>query len=127
METLLVARGAPGPGSEIVRAIARIGTVHYARWVIVLGPGDGFRPLLTLGSDFDGPPADAHRKDLVTHLGPLLVDIYAHCEGCDPAARRLAHFRNWSKSIRNFSNISRRISERSDWSTPQILARSGSS
>ena len=69
--------------ADILRALERIGTVHYARWVIVLGPGDGFKPLLTFGSDFDGP-VDAHLRDLVTHLGPLLDDIYAHCEGYRP-------------------------------------------
>jgi hypothetical protein len=70
--------------AEILRALGRIGTVHYARWVIVLGPGGGFKPLLTFGSDFDGP-VDAHVKDLVTHLGSLVDDIYVHCEGYRPA------------------------------------------
>jgi hypothetical protein len=76
--------------AELLQAIGRIGTVHYARWVIVLGPGDGFKPLLTFGSDFDGP-VDAHLNDLVTHLGPLLDDIYAHCEGYQPAADKVAY------------------------------------
>src|SRR6476660_3212903 len=75
---------------EIIRAIARIGTVHYARWVIVLGPGCGFKPLLTFGSDFDGP-VDAYLRDLAAHLGPLLDDMYTHCEGYQPAADKVAY------------------------------------
>ena len=30
-------------------------------------------------------------RDLVTHLGPLLDDIYAHCEGYRPAADKVAY------------------------------------
>jgi hypothetical protein len=72
--------------AELLQAIGRIGTVHYARWVIVVGPGDEYKPLLTFGSDFDGP-VDAHVKALADTLGPLLDEVYAHCDGYDPADR----------------------------------------
>ncbi len=65
-------------------ALARIKTIHYARWVIV-EPADGFKPLLAFGSDFDGP-VDAHVRDLVREFGPLLDTLYTHCEGYTPGA-----------------------------------------
>jgi hypothetical protein len=67
---------------DIMRALGRVGTVHYARWVI-LEPADGFDAVLAFGSDFDGP-ADTHIADLVRELGPLLDEIYVHCEDYTP-------------------------------------------
>jgi hypothetical protein len=86
--------------ADLVVALGRVGTVHYARWVIIVGPGTGFKPLLTFGSDFDGP-ADAHLNDLVAHLGPLLDDIFTHCEGYDPAdqAASLLRFRRKEAAV----------------------------
>lgn len=68
-------------------ALNKLGTVHYARWVIV-EPADGYKPLLAFGSDFDGP-VEPHIGDLVREFGPLLGEVYGHCEGFtagDPAA-----------------------------------------
>jgi hypothetical protein len=65
-------------------ALGRVGTIHYARWVI-LEPADGFDAVLAFGSDFDGP-ADTHIADLVRELGPLLDEIYVHCEDYTPGA-----------------------------------------
>jgi hypothetical protein len=67
------------------QALGGVGTVHYARWVII-EPGAGYTAALAFESNCDGDP-DAHVADLVRALGPLLDDIYAHCEGYTPDAR----------------------------------------
>lgn len=68
-------------------ALGRLGTIHYARWVI-LEPSPGYTAQLAFGSNFDGP-VEQHIGDLVRHLGPLVNDIYSHCvdySSVDPAS-----------------------------------------
>jgi hypothetical protein len=67
------------------QALGGIGTIHYARWVII-EPSAGHKALLAFESNCDGDP-DTHVGDLVRALGSLLDDIYTHCENYTPDAR----------------------------------------
>jgi hypothetical protein len=69
--------------TALMQALGGIGTIHYARWVII-EPSDGYKAVLAFASNYDGH-LDTHIKDLVGALGPLLDDIYTHCEDYTPA------------------------------------------
>lgn len=65
--------------------LGRLGTIHYARWVIVPGEvleGEVIPDQLIFSSNFDGD-FDQHFKDLVAHISPELDMIYANVEGYD--------------------------------------------
>jgi hypothetical protein len=62
------------------RVLARIGTIHYARWVII---DEGERLLFT--SNFDGT-WDQYIDDFSEYLAEGLDRIFGHCEGY-PGAR----------------------------------------
>src|SRR4051812_27263000 len=75
------------------QALGGIGAIHYARWVII-EPGAGYKAVLAFESNFDGPTGTpvndvirGHIDDLAGALGPLLDDIYAHCEDYTPDAK----------------------------------------
>ena len=66
-------------------SLGRLGTIHYARWVIVPGEkldGEIIPDQLIFSSNFDGD-FDQHFKDLVSHISPELDMIYANVEGYD--------------------------------------------
>ena len=68
-------------------ALKSIGTVHYARFVIIDSTtinNELLPPQLVLSSNFDGE-IDAHIQDLATHLADLLDQIYAHTLNYNPA------------------------------------------
>lgn len=70
-------------------ALKSIGTVHYARFVIIDGTtinNELLPPQLVLSSNFDGE-IDAHIQDLAKHLADLLDQIYAHTLNYNPADR----------------------------------------
>src|SRR4051794_7929923 len=78
--------------AELKETLSRLGTVHYARWVIVegdpfgTGPGDApYCSQLAFESNFDGE-AGAHVADLARELGPLVDEVYGHCEGFSTGA-----------------------------------------
>ncbi len=71
--------------TALKQALSSIGTIHYARWVII-EPSDGYKAMLAFGSNYDGH-LDAHIEDLVRALGHLLDDIYTHIEDYTPAAK----------------------------------------
>src|SRR4051812_36904458 len=71
--------------AALQQALSGIGTIHYARWVIV-EPGAGYPAVLAFESNYDGD-LDTHVADLVRALGPLLDDVYTHCEDYTPDAR----------------------------------------
>lgn len=78
--------------AEMKETLSRLGTVHYARWVIVEGDPFGtrggdcpYRSQLAFESNFDGEP-DAHIADLARELGPLVDEVYGHCDGFSPGA-----------------------------------------
>jgi hypothetical protein len=71
---------------ELNAAIRNMGTVHYARGVIIDGEEIDHKmvpPQLVLSSNFDGD-IDTHVKDLVSNLGNLLDLIYNHTTGYTP-------------------------------------------
>src|SRR5258708_13061982 len=76
--------------TALMQALGRIGTIHYARWVII-EPIAGDKALLVFESNFDGD-ADApinnvirtHIDEIVHALGPQIDDVYTHCEGYTP-------------------------------------------
>jgi hypothetical protein len=70
----------------LMQALGSIGTIHYARWVII-EPSPGYKAVLAFGSNFDGR-LDTHIEDLVRALGALLDDIYTHCENYTPNAKQ---------------------------------------
>jgi len=65
-------------------ALARLGTVHYARWTI-LATANSYRAQLAFESNFDGE-IESHIDQLVRELGGLIDEIYRHCEGFSPGA-----------------------------------------
>jgi len=70
-------------------ALRQVGTIHYARWVIVdeaVVDGKVLQAQLAFGSNCDGDP-DKHILDLVDTLGPLLDVVYTHCEAYTPENR----------------------------------------
>jgi hypothetical protein len=72
---------------EILSTLLRnIGTVHYARWVIIDGQklkNETTPTQLVFSSNFDGDPA-THIHDLVQHLGNLLDLIYSNSPDYTP-------------------------------------------
>lgn len=65
------------------KALASIGTIHYARWVIIDKyelDGQELAAQLVFSSNFDGS-IDQHFQDLDTQLGDMLDDVYENCEG----------------------------------------------
>jgi hypothetical protein len=65
------------------KALERLGTIHYARWVIIEKhsiDGVTFPAQLVFSSNFDDS-IDRQFQDLVTNLGDLLDAVYENCEG----------------------------------------------
>jgi hypothetical protein len=65
---------------DLNAALKSIGTVHYARFVIIDSTtinNEVLPPQLVLSSNFDGE-IDTHIEDLAKYLGPLLDEIYAN-------------------------------------------------
>lgn len=74
-------RGAGDDASPWMRAFEKIGTVHFARWVLIPPSEDGdYGPLLAFESNHDGS-LDDQLRDLVVELGPELDTLLRHCEG----------------------------------------------
>ena len=79
---------------ELQRALARAGSLHFARWVLlppsldVDGRPIGEQHLLAFETNFDGELQD-HAADLRAALGPLLDGAFAHVEGY-PGSDKLA-------------------------------------
>jgi hypothetical protein len=74
---------------DLKTALKSIGTVHYARFVIIDGTtinNEVLPPQLVLSSNFDGE-IETHIQDLATHLGGLLDLIYANTVNYTPADR----------------------------------------
>src|SRR5436190_21963138 len=71
--------------AALKQALGDIGTIHYARWVIIEASGP-YRAQLAFDSNFDGA-VNAHVDDLVRALGNLLDEIYAHCEDYSSGAK----------------------------------------
>jgi len=72
---------------EFRDALGKLGTIHYARWVIVPGEtldGEVIPDQLVFSSNFDGDP-DVHFQDLVNSLGSILDEIYENTVGYQPA------------------------------------------
>ncbi len=70
-------------------ALESLGTIHYARWVIIdkyTLDGEDLPAQLVFSSNFDGS-VDQHFQDLDSHLGDLLNTIYENCEGYTPNDR----------------------------------------
>jgi len=71
---------------ELQRALARAGSLHFARWVLlppsldVDGRSIGEQHLLAFETNFDGE-LQAHVADLRVALGALLDGAFAHVEG----------------------------------------------
>ena len=76
---------------DLNAALKSIGTVHYARFVIIDSTtinNEVLPPQLVLSSNFDGE-IETHIQDLAKYLGPLLDQIYANIvnyTGADRAA-----------------------------------------
>ena len=68
--------------------LERIGTIHYARWVII---DDGTRLLFT--SNFDGT-WDQYIDDFSEQLADGMDRIFGHCEGY-PGARPVGPFKEY--------------------------------
>jgi hypothetical protein len=66
-----IAAGGPTPLDDI-------GTVHFARWVVLPDGGDGGR--LLFASNFDGP-WDDYIRDFATRSAESFDAIYSNCEG----------------------------------------------
>ena len=66
-----IATGEPGPLDDI-------GTVHFARWVILPDDGDGGTLLFT--SNYDGS-WDTYIEDFATTAAQSFDAIYSNCEG----------------------------------------------
>lgn len=70
-------------------ALRTLGTIHYARWVIVdsVTIGEEVLPMqLVFSSNFDGD-IDTHLNDLAVKLAPLLDILYEHATGYSPENR----------------------------------------
>lgn len=73
--------GAGEDSSPWMQAFERLGTIHFARWVLVPESDDGvYGPLLAFESNHDGSE-DEQLRDLVTELGPEIDALLRHCEG----------------------------------------------
>ncbi|HEX3150753.1 MAG TPA: hypothetical protein VHR66_21930 [Gemmataceae bacterium] len=70
--------------AAIKDALRSLGTIHYARFVIVDQPG--YKPQVAFGSNFDGP-VEQHVRDLADKLGQLIDDIYSNCVDYSSADR----------------------------------------
>ena len=71
---------------EFADALGSIGTIHYARWVIIDSvtiDNELLPAQLAFSSNFDGDP-DTHLRDLVDKIGGVLDVIYENVEGYDP-------------------------------------------
>jgi len=79
-------------------ALQRIGTIHYARWVII---DDGARLLFT--SNFDGT-WDRYIEDFSEHLAEGLDRIFGHCEGY-PGARPLGPFKDYIRTHQTQADV----------------------
>jgi len=90
-ETVLAMQGTPV--ADPIIAFHSLGTVHYARFVL-LEAHDDIGPLLAFSTDYDGPEGDdtcSHRvafehhvKELVDHAGRGLERVFACCVGYRP-------------------------------------------
>jgi len=65
-------------------ALSTLGTVHYARWVVIdkhtLDSGEVFSAQLVFSSNFDGDPGQ-HIKDLAAKIGAIINEIYSLANG----------------------------------------------
>src|SRR6516164_2539680 len=65
-------------------ALGTVGTIHYARWVVIdrplTGPNVDLGPQLVFSSNFDGDP-DQHIKDMVAKNGAIINAIYTLAKG----------------------------------------------
>lgn len=73
-----IAAGGPTPLDEI-------GTVHFARWVVLPDDRDGGQLLFT--SNFDGP-WDDYIADFAAQSAASFDAIYSHCVGWPPLGAR---------------------------------------
>lgn len=70
-----------------------IGTVHFARWVIIPDDADGGQLLFT--SNFDGP-WDDYIEDFANQSAASFDAIYSNCEGWpEQGARDVAAFKDY--------------------------------
>jgi hypothetical protein len=88
--------GGPTPLDEI-------GTVHFARWVILPDEADGGQLLFT--SNFDGP-WDDYIEDFASQSAPSFDAIYANCEGWpERGARDVVAFKEYVRRHELPSNV----------------------
>src|SRR5437763_3806400 len=73
-----------GREAALKQALSALGTVHYARWVILEAKGP-YRAQLAFESNFDGG-IDTHIAELARELGGLIDEIYSNCEGFSPGS-----------------------------------------
>lgn len=95
-ETLAAADTSSSTGG----ALAQVGGVHFARWMVVPGddslPGGRIDDSLVYTADVDGA-ADAHLRRLGEVAGPVLDGVFGHCVGypvSPSAGDRLAWLRH---------------------------------
>ena len=62
---------------------ASLETIHFMRWVVLdANPTKNLPASLVLSTNYDGPEK-AHLEELESKAGPILRQIYTHCEGYD--------------------------------------------
>lgn len=74
---------------DLKTALRSIGTIHYARWVIIDGEtldNEVLPAQLVFASNFDGDVL-IHIQDLIKHLGTLLDDIYKNTTDYNPHSK----------------------------------------
>jgi hypothetical protein len=74
---------------EFTEALRTLGTIHYARWVIIDGEtldGEILPAQLVFSSNFDGE-LDTHIRDLVDKIGDVFDAIYEYVEGYAPETK----------------------------------------
>ena len=57
-----------------------LGTVHFARWVVLTPDGDQGAAYLLFTSNYDGP-LDAYLADLVGRIPDVLAATWGNCQG----------------------------------------------
>lgn len=74
---------------EFTEALGTLGTIHYARWVIIDGEtikNEVFPTQLAFSSNFDGD-VDTHIRDLTEKIADVLDAIYENVTGYSPQSR----------------------------------------
>lgn len=102
---------------EFADALGTLGTIHYARWVIIDGTtlNNEVLPMqLAFSSNFDGDP-DSHIRDLATRIPDVLDAIYENAQGYRPANRLEFLFKSRVKEAAFYQGA--------PWRTLETIAR----